>query len=824
MYNRIKNVYEKRNKYAVKGKGEKALSKKKRNEVDTSAAESKKPGFFGKVREMAAGNVLYIVYTVCMVTESLLLRCFTVGLGESRGFAEIAKAIYKPMLADIFAVMVLGAFGFLFRRQRGRFAYLMVLTSVFSFLTFANAIYYKNFKSFVSFSFAKTGGQLGGVVDAVTNLLEVKHFVLLFPFIVMPVTYSLIKKVKGKEYVLEKQTRKRCGGYAGTALSIAVISGVLFASMLTTTDCSRLVKQWNRESVMSSFGMYVYQISDAVSCIHAKVNLMFGYEESKKKFDEFFESTADSSAAEIKNISSDSAENEGGTPAKEKTDGKNEKANEYTDIFKGKNVIVIHCESMQQFCLDTYFNGEPVAPNLQRLAKEGLYFSNFYTQESVGTSSDSEFTFSSSLMPASSGTVAINYWDRDYATTQKKFKEMGYYVYSMHANNGSYWNRLNLHASLGYDRLYNYTNDFDIDEVIGLGLSDKSFFRQAVPIMKDIDQNNDNWYAALIMLTNHTPFTDIERVSDYEVNFKFKQYNDETGMYEEITRKFLEGKKLGSYFKSAHYADEALGQLIDDLDSQGLLDDTVLVLYGDHDAKIKEEQYEYYYNYDPFSNKVLTNDDDGYVPVDEFYYNLNRKTPFIIWTKDHEEYEPKEITEVMGMYDVQPTLGNMFGFENQYALGHDIFSVDPQEGNIVIFPNGNFITDKIYYDSQKEVYFDLEGYENVAVNVSCNQVYKDSPDPLFDETTDGLFKFDESPYSENFAQARKDNGVVDNDYISERARYVADRIDVSNSIIYYDIINKIEDGFDNNTPQSTDSAVDDYFAPPDTPKRRIHPV
>ena len=65
---------------------------------------------------------------------------------------------------------------------------------------------------------------------------------------------------------------------------------------------------------------------------------------------------------------------------------------------------------------------------------------------------------------------------------------------------------------------------------------------------------------------------------------------------EEISAPFLEGTKLGSYFKSVHYADEAIGQLMEELDEQGLLDNTVIVIYGDHDAKVKEEEYEYYYN------------------------------------------------------------------------------------------------------------------------------------------------------------------------------------------------------------------------------------
>ena len=65
----------------------------------------------------------------------------------------------------------------------------------------------------------------------------------------------------------------------------------------------------------------------------------------------------------------------------------------------------------------------------------------------------------------------------------------------------------------------------------------------------------------------------------------------------------------------------------------------------------------------------------------------------------------KEYTNVMSMYDVEPTLGNMFGYSNEYALGHDIFDIKDQ--NIVVFPNGNWLTNKFYYNSQKGEYLSL---------------------------------------------------------------------------------------------------------------------
>ncbi len=736
----------------------------------------------GKIKTYMSRNLMFLTFMVTSVVNSFLLRAFTVGF--------IYNAV-KPLLADIAMVLFFGIFGYCFRPKR-RFAYFLTLNIIFTLLSVGNSIYYLNYKSFISVSLISTASQLGGVMGAVTNLLEFKQLIFFWSIIAQITVYVLIKKKK-PTYFDDVEALHVSRRYAlGTFVAALGFAGI-FASTLTATDASRLAKQWNREYVLGTFGLYTYQLSDTVSSIHAKMNMWLGYDENKQAFTEFYtEKKAE--------------------PEEPESAGKNE----YSDMFKGKNVIVIHCESMQQFCMDTYINGEPLTPNLNKLAGEGIYFSNFYAQESVGTSSDSEFTFATSLMPASSGTVAINYWDRDYTTTQSMLKDKGYYVFSMHGNNGSYWNRLNLHKSLGYDKLYNYSNDFELDEMIGLGLSDKSFFRQAVPKIKEISKEHKNFYGTLIMLTNHTPFTDIERVSDYEVDFKYRVQDPVTGVIEQKSAPFLEGTKLGSYFKSVHYADEALGQLMEDLEKEGLLDNTVIVLYGDHDAKVKEEQYEYYYNYDPFTEEVLTEADEGYIPVNDFAYNLNRKTPLIIWSKDLPEH--KEITRVMGMYDVQPTLGNMFGFENPYALGHDILSMPENEENVVIFPNGNFVTDTVYYNNQKGSYFDVRGFDNVAKHASCNQSYKDIPNPLYSETRDGIYKKGvNSAYGAAAMELRTDDSCVTEDYISGYVSYAEERINISNAIIYYDMINKTAEGWTGEA--QTDGTQRGFFAPPEEGKR-----
>ena len=158
------------------------------------------------------------------------------------------------------------------------------------------------------------------------------------------------------------------------------------------------------------------------------------------------------------------------------------------------------------------------------------------------------------------------------------------------------------------------------------------------------------------------------------------------------------------------------------LDAAGLLDDSIVVIYGDHDARLSRKEYEKLYNYNFDTKTFIDEDDEAYREYDSYQYELGRKVPFIIWSKDMEAKGiNKEITNVMGMYDVMPTLGNMLGFNNPYALGHDIFEIG--ENNIVVFPNGNWVTNKMYYNSQKAAYLSLSEQVITEEEIANNSEY-----------------------------------------------------------------------------------------------------
>lgn len=629
-------------------------------------------------------NMIFITYVLTCVLNSTILRFFCMHTIEN-------YLSFKAILADLTVVIIVGSFGYLFK-PKNRFTYFMILEIFFTAICMINSVYYTFYTSFASVSMLVLTQYIGDVGDAVVeNVLQLKDLIYIIgPLILLFVYLKSKKKNHNKKIELRSVRKKK----TLKTLSFGGALLLIFLLTMTSLDVSRFVKQWNKEYIVMRFGIYVYQANDLVTSLQPKINAMFGYDQANKDFNDYFE--------ENKVVHQD---------------------NEYTNMFKGKNVIAIHAESMMTNAMSLSFNGQEITPNLNRIASQGMFFSNFYSQVSVGTSSDTELTFNTSLMPTKSGTAFVSYSDRTYVAIPSLLKEQGYYSYSMHANNADFWNRRNMHNSLGYDKFIAKA-EYDVkkENVIGLGLSDKEFFTQSIPKMQEIAKEHDKWYALSIMLSNHTPFSEVDKYGEYPVDMK-ETITNEDGTTSEVVYPYMEGTKLGNYFKSLHYADEALGQFMTQLEEAGLLENTVVIIYGDHDARLPRKDYNRLFNYDKVTNKTLDSEDPNFNDFDSYQYEIGRRVPLIIWTKESEGNNKlnKEITDVMGMYDVAPTLGNMFGFNNPYALGHDIFSI--RDNNIVVFPNGNWVTNKVYYNSQKQAYLSLNGDPITEEEITKNTEY-----------------------------------------------------------------------------------------------------
>lgn len=654
------------------------------------------------IKKYASTNILFISYIIISLLIGFLLRLFTIG----------TPIYFKAFLSDFMVSLLIGAFGYLFK-PKYQFTYFFIWIIFATFLAIGNTIYYQFYQSFLSVNLISTASMLGAVDDSLYDKLHITQFL----YIIFPIIFFGIHKfLSKKNYYFEVEKTEI--GKRNFIYSVAT-SGVIICSLLFTlnaTDTSRLVKQWNREWLVQKFGLYTYTANDLIQSIQPHLNTLFGYDEAARKFRNFYSCKAE------EKISS----------------------NKYTNAFKDKNVIFIHAESIQNFLVNLKINGKEVTPNLNKLAKEGIYFDRFYPQISVGTSSDTEFTLNTSLMPSSSGTVFVNYYNRTYYALPKYFNDMGYYTFSAHANNADYWNRKTMHHTLGYQDFYakdSYVVPSDTSDPnwVGLGLSDKSFFNQLVPILKNIKENHKKFYGTVITLSNHSPFNDLEKYDPFDVTMKYT-VTDENGKEKEAVATYLEGSSMGNYIRSAHYADAALGEFIQLLKDNDLTKDTIIILYGDHEARLNKKQFNLLYNYDPNTNDIKSEDDPTYVSMENYNYDLLKNTPLIMWNVD-KKYRRK-VSSAMGMYDVLPTIANMFGFKDKYGLGHDIFSDNEK---IVVFPNGNVLTDKVYYSNLNDEYVALS----------------DEP--------------------------------INSDYISRLKDYANQILDVSNGIVLHDLIKNEED-------------------------------
>ncbi len=636
-------------------------------------------------------------FILTSLINTLLLRTITVH----------NQFYFKPLFLDLGLLILIASFSLFYKSEKRRARYLFVFSIFTSVLCIIHSMYYTYYDSFASISLLATSTFVVDVGDAVIQkVMKLQDFVYLWqPIFMFYLIYHLKKRnvfIKTQS-IFDKNYRKK-------SFITLCCSGIVIFSLtccfMTPTEWSRFGKMWNRESVLSSFGVYTYQINDIFQSIEPKINNLFGHDKALKNVVDYYDAN---------------------TRIADK--------NEYTDIFKGKNLLVIHAESLQTIAIDRKFEGKEVTPFLNKMVRESIYFDNFYSEVGVGTSSDAEFTFSTSLMPSNSGTVFVNYFDREYSTIQKQFKENNYYVFSMHANTGDFWNRATMHENMGYDKFFSKSS-YDINETIGLGLSDKAFFKQSVPMIQEVmNKEKRPFYGLLITLTNHTPWSDLKLMDEFPTTWTV----DVDG--NNVTRDYINGTTMGDYFKSVHYSDQALEQLINDMDKAGILDNTVIAIYGDHDARIGKKYYNMLYNYDPYTGEVKVEGDEGYVDYNQYRYELDRKVPFIIWTKDHKY--TKKVSEATGMIDAFPILANMFGVgKGNYQLGHDIFSLNSGD-NTVVFTDGSYVTNKIYYDGQNGEIYSIDG----------------------------------KPTTE--------------EYINERAKYADEIIDISNDIITYDLIKEM---------------------------------
>lgn len=332
------------------------------------------------------------------------------------------------------------------------------------------------------------------------------------------------------------------------------------------------------------------------------------------------------------------------------------KENEYTGIFKGKNVIYIMMESIDSWIID-----QDTMPTLKYMMDTGLNFTNRYSPFfNGGQTINSEFACNTGMYAISEADTIYDIDNVDYKySLANMLKNNGYNVNSFHANTGSFYNRNTFHKELGYKHHYS------MQDMQNAGILDKNknYFSDSVMF------NDSNVFN---LMTSNEPF--LSFITTYSAHL---EYSNDNKVYKSIKHP-LNSKKYGEeeyvYRTLAHDTDEALKKLLKKLEKNNQLDNIVIVLVSDH----------YVYGYS----------DSDYVAIKKNVLNDRKElqnTPFVIWSKD---LESKNIDTILDTADILPTLLNMLGITydpNKY-MGTDVFS--ESHDDFVWFSDGTYIKSK----------------------------------------------------------------------------------------------------------------------------------
>lgn len=531
-----------------------------------------------------------------ILTLKLILFIYTAGIGLG----------IDSFLPSFGAILITLAFSLLIRNKFYKFAYLFILDILYSLLFFIQSLYLKYFDDFASVYNLVQIHQLPSVADSVINLTGKELFFVL-DIVFIPL-YIRLKQVG------------ICGGQEKIKASIILFLLGLYCNTGLLRDYvgsdSYFLSVFDRTVFVRYFGIVNYQAMDAHNFLTRAVG--------KGRVTE----------NEI-NLVNDWGKKHNGLV----------KNNDLARIGKGMNLAIIQVESLQNFVIGKKYHDVEITPNLNRLAKAGIYFKDIYDQTADGNTSDATLLANASLFPAKKGAASFLYPASCFDSLPKILREYGYSTATMHAHVSSYWNRAAFEKALGFEWQF-YKDDYIITDVVGLGLGDKAFFSQSLEKIKGLPAP---FYVFLQTLSSHDPFNYVTHDID---NFPLKD---------------IDGEFIGSYIRSMHYVDSAIGEFLQKLSESNLGLNTAVVVYGDHRARFSESDL----------RKI------GVIDMRE-----KRKIPLIISLPYRRHGDVRDA--IGGLIDVAPTICNILGIDISHKLfvGKDLGN---KESSFVIFRDGSYI-------------------------------------------------------------------------------------------------------------------------------------
>lgn len=547
--------------------------------------------------------------------------------------------------------------------------FVIILCLVYTVYTF----FQMGFNNFIGvYASVNSSSQLGAVTDYIREFLISflpKFYLIFIPFILLVAYFIFLDKFTelklNKKFVLKSHIKYEPGIRTISTILVLVALGVVyhetlvndaFQDDLQTTSNEDLFEYPSIPSLaINQFGVITFGLLDIKSLyVDPPETYIFEATDDNISFDvdrefddtlwqEVIEDEDDETINMISNYLMSSTITD---------------YNEYTGVFEGKNLIMIMMESVNEI-----FINPDLYPNFYKLYSGGLTFTNNYSPRNSCATGNNEFSAMTGLYSIQNNCTANVYRNNEYFTSIfNLFNESGYRTLSMHDYTEAYYYRSIIHANMGSGAYYGvedlgipYSNEYRN------WASDEDFFASAMDIT--LDGSSEPFMLWLTTVSSHQPFS----LSSIEGD-KYLSITEGTNYPMDLRR----------YMSKLKTLDNALGILLERLETEGILDDTVIVLFGDH--------YPYGLSDDTI-NQVLDYDLNDYE---------RERTPLVIYNS---EIAHAEIDKYTSYVNLTPTIANLFNldYDPRLYMGSDVLS--DEYLNVVAFADGSWKNDLAYYNA-----------------------------------------------------------------------------------------------------------------------------
>lgn len=572
----------------------------------------------------------FILYCILvLILPDICLRC----LISPRFFVEDGYVNTVSILFTTgWVLFITGLCVFVLPKRGGRITF-GIISGVFLILSLSQYIYFKIFDQFFWIKSIMLAGEGADYFEHVAKQIDQRLIVF--------TVFELVFMVLALVFWTKPEISKKKGKWVAIVPILVLISCHFCMQPWLFGDAQDQWDVWKKPRVVySNFndinkcieisGIYQFTYRDILTTIFP----FDGYgEEEFEQVDKFFDE-------------------------KEKKE-----KNKYSDIFKGKNVIAIMMESM-----DTWMIDEAHTPTLYNMMQNGIHFTNYNAPFfGAGFTFGSEFAFNTGFFTPVSAISASNFSTNSFPySLARLFTAEGYTANSFHFNSGDFYNRGIMHKSFGYEK-YNSVQDFGINGVEA-----------------ELDTNMIKCDAIYEKMTEKTPFFNF--IVTYSAHLPYTGKSEKLDLAKEYYPELLgreEIEELDNIRILAHDTDEFFRILLERLDADGLLDDTVIVAYTDHFA---------YGVSDEDLLKEWKGDTLSYT-VPAFIYSKNLK--------------PTKIDKPMMTIDWAPTIVNLFGLDTvgKY-IGNDVLS--PDNNGFAYFETWGWLDNAMYYVPSKEEIYEAD--------------------------------------------------------------------------------------------------------------------